>query len=243
MTRAAPSPPPPRSLDPPQGQGPEAPTYRLVERPRDLEGRFSSQEIDLLEMLNRADRDHIPRLDSLVVPDRWGDPMDHAPLPREVPELSGYPKALVVHQPGQVFGAYEGGVLVRWGPVSTGREAHPTPGGRHFLTWRSRGRHSTVNPEWYLEWYFNFHNTRGISFHRYALPGHPASHACVRLLERDARWLFDWGESWTLDDRGWEVLEEGTPVWVLGEYDFAAPPPWRDSEHPHPPLEVLLPEG
>jgi hypothetical protein len=228
-----------------EGRGPETALqsqYRVVENPGELEVGFSSAELDLLEKLNRADRDHLPGLDSLVVPNRFHeDPLDHAPLPRQVEQLASEPKAIVVHQPGQVFGAYEDGGLVRWGPVSTGRAEYPTPSGRHALTWRSRGRHSTVNPEWYMEWYFNFHNERGISFHQYALPGYPASHSCVRLLERDARWLFDWGESWELDDRGWRVLEEGTPVWLLGEYDFDAPPPWLDPEGPHPPLEVELP--
>ena len=186
--------------------------YHLVENPGELEVRFSPGELDLLEMLTRAYRDHLPLLDSLVVPDRVSE-------------------ALLTTPPFRV----------RWGPVSTARAEHPTPSGRHALTWRSRGRHSTVNPEWYMEWYFNFHNERGLSFHQYALPGYPASHACARLLERDAQWLFEWGESWELDDRGWAVLEEGTPVWILGKYDFDAPPPWLDPEDPHPPLEVALP--
>ena len=78
-----------------------------------------------------------------------------------------------------------------------------------------------------MPWYFNFHNESGLAFHQYALPGRPASHACIRLLERDAIWLFEWGESWILDERGWEVLDSRTPVWIFGEYDFDAPPPWR----------------
>ena len=57
---------------------------------------------------------------------------------------------------------------------------------------------------------------RGLSIHQYALPGRPASHACVRMLERDAQWLFESGETWTLDDRGWNVLDHGTPVPVVG---------------------------
>jgi len=35
-------------------------------------------------------------------------------------------------------------------------------------------------------------------------------------------------------------LEEGTPVWILGKYDFDAPPPWLDPEDPHPPLKVVF---
>ena len=103
------------------------------------------------------------------------------------------------------------------------------PAGLFHLNWRSRGRHTTVDPDWYMPWYFNFENDRGLSFHQYTLPGRPASHACVRLLERDAKWLFDWGETWTLDDRGWNVLEPGTPVLIVGCYDFSSPPPWRST--------------
>jgi hypothetical protein len=216
-------------------------TFRLRPVPEELSSRYSSRQIRLLEKLNRVDAERLPRLDSMVVPDRWdADEAEYSPLPRQVQELAEHGKALVVHQPLQVFGAYEGGRLVRWGPVSTGRREHPTPAGRFYLTWKSRGRYSTVNPEWYLPWYFNFHNERGLSFHQYALPGEPASHACVRLLERDARWIFEWGEGWTLDERGWEVLEEGTPVWILGEYGYDRPPPWLRPDDPHPEARVVI---
>ena len=46
--------------------------------------------------------------------------------------------------------------------------------------------HEHVSGEWQLNWYFNFHNFRGLAFHEFDLPGVPASHACVRLLARDA---------------------------------------------------------
>ncbi len=214
-------------------------SYRLIATPDPLHESFDARQLELLEKLNRADVDHLARMDTLVLPDRWDkDPLDYSPLPREVAELDTVAKALVVHQPTQVFGAYEDGRLVRWGPVSTGRREHPTPSGRFHLNWRSQGRHSTVNPEWYLEWYYNFHNERGLSFHQYALPGEPASHACVRLLERDARWIYGWGEGWVLDERGWEVLEKGTPVWILGEYDYEESPPWLDPGDPHPRVEI-----
>jgi hypothetical protein len=59
------------------------------------------------------------------------------------------------------------------------------------------------------------------------LPGYPASHGCIRLLERDARWLYEWGEPWVLDASRTRALARGTPVFILGRYDFAAAPPWR----------------
>ena len=212
--------------------------YRLEPVPEDPPEAYSPEQLEILEKLNRTDAERLARQERIVVPSRWdADELQFSPIPHRVSALAGELKALVVHQPLQVFGAYEDGELVRWGPVSSGRLEHPTPPGRHNLTWRSRGRHSTVNPEWYLEWYFNFHNERGISFHQYELPGEPASHACIRLLERDARWIYEWGEGWTLDDRGWEVLEEGTPVWIVDEYDYDSPPPWLDPENPPPEIE------
>lgn len=49
----------------------------------------------------------------------------------------------------------------------------------------------------------------------------------MRLLERDARWLYEWGEGWTLDDRGWKVLGDGTPVLIIGCYAFGNELPWK----------------
>jgi hypothetical protein len=213
--------------------------YRLEPMPSGLESRFTSEQLALLEKLNRADVRRLPRLDSLIVPARWdADELEYSPLPRFVDAFAGLPKALLVHQAHQIFGAYEEGRLVRWGPVSSGRREHPTPSGSFNLNWRSRGRTSTIDPDWYMEWYFNFHNRRGLALHEYALPGRPASHACVRLLERDARWIYDWGEGWTLDERGHEVLEPGTPLWILGSYDFASSPPWLDQTAPNPAVDV-----
>ena len=166
------------------------------------------------------------RLPALVVPDQWLDgDLWYSPLPLFSAWAGGLPKALVVHLPSQVFGAYEHGRLVRWGPVSSGREEYPTPPGLFHLNWRSPGRHSTINPEWYMPWYFNFDNEGGLALHQLSLPGRPASHSCIRLLESDARWLYGWGEGWVLDERGWNVLDPGTPVLILGHYDFRAPPP------------------
>jgi hypothetical protein len=193
----------------------------------DLRARFDASQLALLEKLNRRDARNLSRASELVVPDRWDlDEVAYAPLPAMWPWAESQPTALVVHQPGQVFGGYEHGRLVRWGPVSSGAARRPTPSGLFHLNWRSPGRHSTVNREWYMPWYFNFDSRRGLSLHQYVLPGRPASHACIRLLERDARWLYGWGQGWAHDASGRVIPRSGTPVVVVGSYDFAAPPPW-----------------
>ena len=192
-----------------------------------LAKEFTPAQLALLEKLNRRDVEHLARLKEMIVPSAWlDDELLYSPLPAEWPWAAALPKAIIVHQPAQLWGAYESGRLVRWGPVSSGRKETSTPAGVYALTWRSRRRVSTDNDQWLLEWYFNFINARGISFHRFELPGVPASHACVRLLERDAMWLYDWGEQWVLTPDGRQIVKPGTPVVVHGVYEFGTPPPW-----------------
>jgi hypothetical protein len=211
--------------------------------PGELPKRFTPAQLGVLDKLNRRDLEHLARLTEIIVPDAWqpegpeGE-LAYSPLPEEWPWAVSMPKALVVHQPGQVFGAYEFGKLVRWGPVSTGRQETPTPAGSFNLTWKSKSRRSTDNDAWLLKWYFNFINARGVSFHEFDLPGAAASHACVRLLTRDAMWLYDWGEQWVLSPDRRTVATPGTPVVIQGEVDFKNPTPWTSPEWWRMPLQL-----
>lgn len=210
---------------------PAARTYGLEPYSAERQRRLSDAEVALLEKLNRRDRAHLSRLTEVVVPDVWTDAeLAYSPLPDYWPWAATRPKALVVHQPMQLFGAYESGRLVYWGPVSTGRAETPTPSGLFHLTWKAKSRRSSDNAEWILNWYFNFINSRGVSFHEFELPGRPVSHACVRLLQRDAQWLYGWGEQWRLSADQREVITPGTPVAILGSYDFRRPAPWVSLE-------------
>lgn len=214
--------------------GPDQITYAqepIAGGASELRKRFTPPQLALLEKLNRRDVAHLARARTLIVPSRWDlDELAYSPLPAEYAPGTALPKLLVVHQPTQVFGAYEHGRLVRWGPVCTGRRSMPTPPGLFHLNWRSMGRHSPVDPEWYMPWYFNFENRRGLSMHEYVLPGRPESHECVRLLQRDARWVFDWGEEWELSADRRRVLRNGTPLFIDGRYAFDAPAPWTVPE-------------
>ena len=210
---------------------PQSIHYRIEGGPlRELAARFKPNELAVLEKLNRADIKHLSRLETLVIPSEWRDEVAYSPFPTEYAAASAEPKLLIVDQVSQAFAAYEHGRLVHWGPTSTGRQAKPTPSGRYHLNWRARSRTSTLSGEWRLNWYFNFHNTRGLAFHEFDLPGVPASHACVRLLTRDAMWIYKWGQSWTLDAQG-RLATTGTPVVILGPYNFKAPPPWMSLEY------------
>jgi lipoprotein-anchoring transpeptidase ErfK/SrfK len=191
---------------------PAAVTYRL--EPTQPLSRFSPAQRKLLQKLNRADAAHLGGWKSLIVPSRWDlDELAYSPMPESIEPLSDVPQAVVVDLPAQVFGAYKFGALVRWGPVSSGGPGHSTSPGRYHLNWKARVRISSVDDTWIMPWCFNFDTTTGYAFHQYSLPGRPASHGCIRLLEVDAMWLFHWGRY-------------GTPVRVLGHYDFSSPRPW-----------------
>jgi hypothetical protein len=62
------------------------------------------------------------------------------------------------------------------------------------------------------------------------LPGVAQSHACVRLLARDAEWIYNWGGGWTLDTQG-QLHTPGTPVLILGSYAFGPPAPWLAADY------------
>lgn len=198
---------------------------------RPLAARFTPAQLAMLEKLNRVDAAHLLELKTILVPTTWEtDELAYAPLPARDAELESFATYLVVDLRIQAFGAYEHGALVRWGPISSGAKDTPTPSGLFHLNWRARSRVSTVDPSWLLTWYFNFGNHEGLALHQYELPGLPASHGCVRLLERDAQWVYEWGQSWKIGADGRPLTGTGTPVQILGEYDFAVPPPWlRDA--------------
>lgn len=175
--------------------------------------------------LSRLDARHINK-DTLVIPDTFApDLRSYAPFPYYVPSLKEVHKMVFFSYPAQAFGAYENGVLKRWGPTSLGKKSTQTPRGLFFANWKSRESISTVSDEWILKWNFNIWNKGGVGWHQYAMPGYPASHSCLRLLEDDAKYLYDWAHMWILKDRE-TLLAQGTPVLVYGDYPWGTGRPW-----------------
>lgn len=189
--------------------------------------RFSKHQMEILAKLNHADPASLRELRQIIVPNQWeDDELLYSPMPRTLDAFAAEEKALLVDLTAQAFGAYESGVLVRWGPVSSGDSEHQTPAGIYHLNWEVPVRISSENPTWVMHWYFNFSNTAGLALHEYTLPGRPASHGCVRLLAPDAKWLYRWGEGWQLDADTKELIRPGTLVVLVGKYRFRAPQPW-----------------
>src|SRR5262245_49859361 len=192
-----------------------------------LKSEIGEEKMAVLLKLNRLDAQHLRAGVTLAIPEQVDELSAFSPFPHRVESVSEIPKLFLVSLRVQAFGAYESGRLVRWGPISSGKKTTPTPAGLYHTNWKSKATRSSINKDWLLPWYFNLDNKRGISFHQYDLPGYPASHGCIRLLEDDATWIYGWADQWTLSTDRRRVETHGTPVIVFGEYDYGMQPPWK----------------
>jgi len=189
---------------------------------------FTASQLQTIVALNRVDKSTFHTIDTLVIPDRFDDDfLAYAPFPYTIEEAKEINKLAVFHYKIQAYGVYENGELVKWGPSSMGSKQNPTPEGLYFTNWKGEETVSTFDDEWILRWNFNIDNEEGIGWHQYALPGYPASHSCLRLLEEDAKWMYDWADEWILKDEQ-TLSAKGTPVIVYGTYDFDGRRPWLE---------------
>lgn len=178
--------------------------YKFISLPKQNRYKFLVEKYDtigakIILALNRLDGRFIRKPDSIVVPDTIiNDKHLYSPFPKHLALLDSVKKILLVDQHIQAFAAYEFGNLVNWGAGSTGKKSTPTPNGLFHTNWKSKKTISTDDSTWILKWYFNLENFRGVSLHQFELPGYPASHSCVRLLEEDAFWIYKWAEQWIL---------------------------------------------
>ena len=109
-----------------------------------------------------------------------------------------------------------------------GKKSAQTKRGLMFANWKKELAISTVKSEWKLPYNFNIHNTLGIGWHQYELPGYPASHSCLRLLLDDAKFMYQWADAWILNKGGATVKANGTPVIVFGDYQWGGKKPWKN---------------
>jgi hypothetical protein len=193
----------------------------------DLSNELGAEKMFILLKINRRDLKHLKEGETIAVPNADDSLMTYSPFPMHLVSLDSVRKALIVSRKVQAFAAYENGILIRWGPTSTGKKSTPTPEGLYHTNWKAKETHSTVDEAWVLKWYFNLDNLEGISLHEYDLPGYPVSHSCVRLLSEDAEWIYYWAEQWKLSPDGKTIAENGTPVIVMGDYAYGKTPPWK----------------
>lgn len=190
--------------------------------------KFSTKEQSAILALNRLDLKNKWRVDTLMIPNRIDTTlMSYSPFPRTLDQLKDVHKIVFFAYAIQAYALYEKGTLIKWGPTSMGHKNAQTKRGLMFANWKKELAISTVNSNWKLPYNFNVHNTLGIGWHQYDLPGYPASHSCLRLTADDAKFMYKWADQWVLNKGGATVKANGTPVMVFGDYNWGGQKPWK----------------
>lgn len=190
--------------------------------------KYSAAQQKIIAASNRIDVGRIRIKTALVIPDTLlANFMEYSPFSATLTLPDSVNKFILINQRIQLFAAYENGKIVRFGPVSSGRKAKPTPNGLFYTNYKSKKKRSTVDGDWIMPWYFNISNKGGVAMHQYFLPGYPASHSCIRMYEEDAKWIFDWAQQWEISEDGATVIKNGTPVLLFGTYNFEKPSAWK----------------
>jgi hypothetical protein len=189
--------------------------------------KYTEEERGIILAINRISSSVVKKGKVLVMPDTLTPQMlDYSPFPAMLAGFDSIPKLILISRRVQAFAIYENGCNTRWGPVSSGKKSTPTPAGLFHTNFKAEVKISSENSDWIMPWYFNFYARRGMAMHQYFLPGYPASHACVRMQEKDAKWIFDWADQWKVSAKTGSVIKTGTPVIIFGDYDFGMAKPW-----------------
>ena len=103
-------------------------------------------------------------------------------------DASGQPR-VVISLSDQLAYLYRGTTLVAVTTISTGTDSHPTPTGI-FNIHTKKTMHRSVKYENAPMPFAQFFDQYGIALHAGNLPGHPASHGCIRLPAKFAAKLY-----------------------------------------------------
>ncbi len=96
---------------------------------------------------------------------------------------------IVVSLPLQVAYVYRGGTLIGVSTVSTGKPGNETPTGSFQILQKRKVHHSNLYDNAPMPFMQRL-TWDGIALHAGQIPGHPASHGCVRLPKKFAEHLF-----------------------------------------------------
>jgi hypothetical protein len=108
----------------------------------------------------------------------------------EPPKQPSGPLLLAISIGNQKVTVYDNGSPVAVSSVSTGMPGHPTPMGVFSVIQKQRWHHSNIYSGAPMP-YMQRITWSGVALHAGVVPGHPASHGCIRLPERFAVRL--WG--------------------------------------------------
>jgi hypothetical protein len=213
-----------------------------------LESLFGPHWLDVARF-NRMDRRHAWPGVRIRVPLRLEEVAGFTPLPAFYAPAESLDRFVLVLLAEQFLGAYERGHLAFGLPVTTGRRGFATPSGDFRIT-AADPRHASslypvegTNVPYPMPWALLFHRTRGgvgYWIHGRDLPGWPASHGCIGLVDEDmqrriygapadpqvsdARRLYEWVVGPAPGGR-WRDVPDGPRVRILERLP-AATVPW-----------------
>jgi hypothetical protein len=126
------------------------------------------------------------------------------------------PLQIIISIADQRVSLYDNGALIARSPVSSGIQRHPTPLGVFSVISKQRWHRSNIYSAAPMP-YMQRITWSGIALHAGVLPGHPASHGCIRLANGFANRL------WHLTKRGTRVIiahDDVQPVEITNPHLF-----------------------
>ena len=129
------------------------------------------------------------------------------------------PLQIIISIADQKISVYDDGALIARSSVSTGVQGHPTPLGVFSVIGKELWHRSNIYSAAPMP-YMQRITWSGIALHAGALPGHPASHGCIRLAKDFAIRL------WHLTKRGTRVIiapNNVDPVQIASPRLFSKP--------------------
>ena len=130
------------------------------------------------------------------------------------------PLQIIISIADQQISLYDNGALIARSSVSTGVQGHPTPLGVFSVISKERWHRSNIYSGAPMP-YMQRITWSGIALHAGVVPGHPASHGCIRLTNDFAIRL------WHLTRRGTRVIiarDDVRPVEIANSHLFVSKP-------------------
>jgi lipoprotein-anchoring transpeptidase ErfK/SrfK len=143
-------------------------------------------------------------------------------------EVAKGPLQIIISIADQRISVYDDGTLIARSSVSTGVQGHPTPVGVFSVIGKELWHRSNIYSAAPMP-YMQRITWSGIALHAGALPGHPASHGCIRLANDFAIRL------WHLTKRGTRVIiarHDVHPVQIASPRLFSKPKTASSSQGP-----------
>jgi lipoprotein-anchoring transpeptidase ErfK/SrfK len=134
-------------------------------------------------------------------------------------EVAKGPLEIIISIADQRISVYDDGTLIGRSSVSTGVQGHPTPIGVFSVIGKELWHRSNIYSAAPMP-YMQRITWSGIALHAGVLPGHPASHGCIRLANDFAVRL------WRLTKRGTRVIiarHDVQPVQIASPRLFSKP--------------------